>query len=414
MGPNVLSFRQPQAIKDIYGAGKHFKKSDYYPVNAAVGKGEYAHTLFSNPDQTWHNNVRRSIGASFTLNSAVKYESLIDTTISVFLKELDQRFAGKEGENGIIDFHTWLLYFTFDVMGDLTYSARHGFMEQGKDMFSIINYIKEFLNYGFIAGQMPSVDVFLRHNPVLMWLERRGWISSTTFPGVPFAIKHMQERKKRYGDDVERHVADQEDLLDKFLRAKRERPEIITEREVLGLSLSMMIAGSETTTIRFAAADALPYLTACVQEAFRLHPAFGFNFERIVPDGGASICGHVVPSGTIVGVNAWVVQRDQGIFGADAGAYRPERWLLAAEEGGAPKEAERARVKEMEKTMFQFGAGDHICLGKNVSAVEIYKVVPALMRNFEMSLADPHKEWTLINGANVRMSGVDIRIRRRE
>lgn len=24
--PNVLSFRQPQAIKDIYGAGKHYKK----------------------------------------------------------------------------------------------------------------------------------------------------------------------------------------------------------------------------------------------------------------------------------------------------------------------------------------------------------------------------------------------------
>ena len=26
MGPNVLSFRQPQAIQDIYGPGKHFKK----------------------------------------------------------------------------------------------------------------------------------------------------------------------------------------------------------------------------------------------------------------------------------------------------------------------------------------------------------------------------------------------------
>ena len=26
MGPNVLSFSQPQAIEDIYGPGKHFKK----------------------------------------------------------------------------------------------------------------------------------------------------------------------------------------------------------------------------------------------------------------------------------------------------------------------------------------------------------------------------------------------------
>ena len=30
-----------------------------------------------------------------------------------------------------------------------------------------------------------------------------------------------------------------------------------------------------------------------------------------------------------------------------------------------------------------------------------------------MALENPEKEWKLINGANVRMSGVDVRIRRR-
>ena len=94
---------------------------------------------------------------------------------------------------------------------------------------------------------MPIVDLFLRHNPVLMWLERREWISSNTFPGIPFAVKHMRKRQARYANNVGKHAADREDLLDKFLEAKRERPEIVTEREVLGLSLSMMIAGSETT-----------------------------------------------------------------------------------------------------------------------------------------------------------------------
>lgn len=94
---------------------------------------------------------------------------------------------------------------------------------------------------------MPTVDLFLRHNPVLMWLERQEWISSNTFPGIPFAVRHMRERQARHANDVEKDAANREDLLDKFLKAKRERPEIVTEREVLGLSLSMMIAGSETT-----------------------------------------------------------------------------------------------------------------------------------------------------------------------
>ena len=128
--------------------------------------------------------------------------------------------------------------------------------------------------------------------------------------------------------------------------------------------------------VSFTSANALPYLHACVQEAFRLHPANSFSGERIVPPSGATICGNLIPGGTIVGVNAWVVQRDRGVFGTDADEYRPERWLGPSEQ-----------VKQMEQTMFQFGAGDHICLGKNISLEEIYKVVPSLMQNFEVGLA---------------------------
>lgn len=57
----------------------------------------------------------------------------------------------------------------------------------------------------------------------------------------------MRERLKRYAADVEKNTSDREDMLDRFLKAKQERPEIVNEREVLGLSLSMMIAGSEPT-----------------------------------------------------------------------------------------------------------------------------------------------------------------------
>ena len=116
-----------------------------------MSKGRLVHTLFSNPDQTWHNNLRRSIGAIFTVNSAANYEPLIDSTILAFLKELDKRFAAKKGRDGVFDFHTWLSFFTFDVVSDLTYSARHGFLEQGKDMFGIIAYVKSFTTFGYIV-----------------------------------------------------------------------------------------------------------------------------------------------------------------------------------------------------------------------------------------------------------------------
>lgn len=66
--------------------------------------------------------------------TAVKYEPLTENTISAFLEKLDEKFAGEEGDDGIISFYTWLLYFAFDVMGDLMYSARHRFVAQKRDM----------------------------------------------------------------------------------------------------------------------------------------------------------------------------------------------------------------------------------------------------------------------------------------
>ncbi len=95
---------------------------------------------------------------------------------------------------------------------------------------------------------MPWVDKFLRHNPILMWLERQGLYSGSTFPGVNFALARFGEREQKLElgeSDKDRR----EDLLDKFRSAKQARPEHISNLEVLGLSLSTMIAGSEPTSV---------------------------------------------------------------------------------------------------------------------------------------------------------------------
>ena len=64
----------------------------------------------------------------------------------------------------------------------------------------------------------------------------------------------------------------------------------------------------------------------------RLHSGVSYPLERVVPQGGAKICGQFVPEGTVVGVNAWVVHRNKDIYGSDAEQFRPERWLDADEE----------------------------------------------------------------------------------
>jgi cytochrome P450 len=111
-----------------------------------------AHTLFSSPDEVWHRQLRKSISAAFTVGAAASYEYLVDNTVRVYLDDLGKRYSARPGPEGVIDLHTSLLYFAFDVIGDLTYGSRYGFIESGKDVNGIIHYVVSFLNYGFIVS----------------------------------------------------------------------------------------------------------------------------------------------------------------------------------------------------------------------------------------------------------------------
>ena len=60
--------------------------------------------------------------------------------------------------------------------------------------------------------------------------------------------------------------------------------------------------------------------------------------ERVVPSSGLTYEGHFIPEGTIVSVAHYVTHRDKAVYGDDAEAFRPERWL----------EADPGRMKKME------------------------------------------------------------------
>lgn len=63
-----------------------------------------------------------------------------------------------------------------------------------------------------------------------------------------------------------------------------------------------------------------------------MHPAVGFPLERYIPESGAEICGHKLPAGTNVSTSAPLIHMNKDVFGNDAEAFRPERWLEASPE----------------------------------------------------------------------------------
>ena len=161
--------------------------------------------------------------------------------------------------------------------------------------------------------------------------------------------------------------------------------------------------GELSDPVTFAEAQNLKYFQAVIKEALRMHPAVGLLLERVVPEGGAEVGGVWLPEKTVIGMNPWIASRDKATYGEDAYEFRPERWLEADEE----------RLKIMDRNFLAFGGGARTCLGKNISFLEMSKLVPQVLRKFDFELSDPSKEWTLHDYWFVRQTGLICRVKRR-
>ena len=129
--------------------------------------------------------------------------------------------------------------------------------------------------------------------------------------------------------------------------------------------------------------EKLPDLDACIKEGLRMHPVVGHILERVVPATGLTLSdGSILPPGTIVGVNPWVVHYKESVFGAKPDEFRPERWLQGASESPAAFEA---KIKKMKEADLSFGGGNRLCLGRPLALVEVYKVVATLFTKYNVS-----------------------------
>ena len=162
-------------------------------------------------------------------------------------------------------------------------------------------------------------------------------------------------------------------------------------------------SGNLSQRVTWAEAQQLPYFQASLKEAMRVRPAVGVNITRLIPQGGAEIDGTWLPGGTSVAVNGWVLHRDKKVFGEDADDFRPERWLEDEENS-----------KKMERYMFQFGGGSHLCIGRNLALLEMNKVLPHLLRDYELELAHPALQLKANTTFFVVQSGLEVSIKRRE
>lgn len=281
---------------------------------------------------------------------------------------------------------------------------------------------------------MPWLDFCLERNPI----KRIG--PPAYGPLIDFIVARITGRMT----GADGHDAAKPDMLDGFIAAQTENPVETRDNALMVYVSANVAAGSDTVaaelrsivyylcknpramkklqteldaagvagTISWAKCQELPYLCACVSEGFRVLPGVGLPLERRVGPGGLALSDGktVLPPGTMVGMNPYVVHRDLEVYGQDANSFRPERWLR---DPSAPAGAEDERLLRMRESDLNFGSGKRVCTGRNIALIECHKIIGSLFSEFDVELVRPEREWKTHNAWLMRQSDMDVKLQRR-
>ncbi|KAI5458779.1 cytochrome P450 [Mariannaea sp. PMI_226] len=438
--PSIIDVDMPELIKVMFGTKNDWLKTPFYHGSSALVNGQIVLNLFSQTDPVKHKLERQPVAKHYSNAAISTVEPHMDKVIDQFCQQLEKRFMDGANAGKVCNIGQWILYYTWDVVGAVTFSQPIGYLEKGYDFDGTLHNADKAMDYFTIVGTMPFLDRVFDKNPIY----RMGPPGFNTITGI--SIKHLVDRYQ--GNDKEYHNPESPDFLDKFIEAKNANPDTVPDEQIVSWLMVNMIAGADTSTIviknalyfslknfaiwkrlteeilaagfhgrtppSYKEVKALPYVDAVVREALRILPGVSMTMERYVPRGGFTLPnGDYLPEGTIVGMNPYILGRNKSVYGEDADSFRPERWLRDEQSGESQSDYQK-RLLLMNQTDLSFGGGSRICIGKYMGLYQVYKILATLITLYEMELANPNKEWKVINSWFPRQEGFEIRIQKRQ
>ncbi|KAK0726559.1 cytochrome P450 [Apiosordaria backusii] len=435
IAPNEVSVSSPEAARTLLSAGKRFFKTDFYGVFPPPENPD----IFTEVREDVHAMKKRVANVPYSMAAMQQLSPFIDDTIELLATKINNHIDSSPRD--VFDLGDYLHYFAFDVLGEVAFSRSFGFLQEGRDVDNAIKTIDNSQTYNGIVGQIPEVDFLLRRNPLWQFVP---WLSTKNALITRMALEEMGRRQpfdKDRGGGLRggAEVDGRRDLMASLIQGHLRDKERFGKGDVFAVAHGAIFAGSDSTAstmqsffwhildskpvyqallreienavntgaipaegnITWNQSQSLDYLQACLKEAMRVRPAVGLNITRLVPPEGAELDGHFFPGGTTIAANGWVLHRDKETFGQDADEFRPERWLEDEE-----------RAKKMERYMFQFGGGSHLCIGRNLALLEINKVVPRLLRDYRFELAHPGQPLKANASFFVVQSGLEVFLKR--
>ncbi|KAG6988547.1 cytochrome P450 [Physcia stellaris] len=331
---NEVSVCHPDALQILAAP---IWKGHFYNL-MAVPNSNY-NNVMSERDPKKHNVMHSNVASAYTLSNALKNEPVIDEVIEL----MEQRLIDMSQQSQQIELGQWLHLWTFDLLGEIMFFSRFGFLDQSKDVGGSIG------NNFYLSLYLTSMVYMQRLHSLLL------------------------ARKA--------HTEARVDMVEHWMIQHEKWPEIFLENDLS--STVILTLGAGGGTMGSASEAFFYYLLKEDQKYLR-------RLQKKTDDAKTSqVLSYLeaqqlpyLQAVTVLSVNPWLMHRNQACFGTDAAIYNPERWL------GDP-----VTVKKMEKYSIPYGLSYNSCPGKNVAAIELSKITATLIRDFEFRLVDSKEEW---------------------
>ncbi|KAL9082064.1 MAG: hypothetical protein Q9159_006751 [Coniocarpon cinnabarinum] len=170
------------------------------------------------------------------MSQILESEPNADSCTAILMKQLSHLSA----KGGDIDLGAWLQYYAFDVIGEVTFAKKFGFLEEGRDLDGMIAAIAQ------STGQVPEWHSRLLGNPILTKLApaMEHWNQV-----LIFTLKALNSRTSlKAGEEMVDEEEQGVDQLSKF-RTRKSKSQKIGTRELVSNLSSNVFAGSDTTAI---------------------------------------------------------------------------------------------------------------------------------------------------------------------
>ncbi|KAI0175292.1 cytochrome P450 [Pestalotiopsis sp. NC0098] len=422
LAPNMLSFSDATMLPQVYHSGAD--KPTFY---GSWMFGQTASMFQSLPHRDHYAKKRLVAGCASMSSMKLYHEHKISERVDELCHVIRQR-ASIPGRP--LDFSEYLRYFLSDTWSHLVYGRPKGFVAKGGDVQGLLASLQGVYGMSATAAVSPWLMPLLR-NP---FLRKYLWSCTRTFKNMDnlysnfdrmIDLRRTDEKLKGerlFFDGVDpannppsEYQYSREDLkaevitftaatldgvsafvspfVDNLITHPSAYARVVSEIQAADAAgkLSHPVVSYDETV------EHLPFFMACIKETLRRDAPAQTILPRLVSAGGYALPdgrgGSVyVPAGAQMGASPYIVHRDEAVFGADADAWRPERWIQA-ESGLGPREHERY-VRRMEKYGMWWGYGARECAGKYYAYMEMQKLVVEMLRRFDVESAVPEKRFT--------------------